>query len=63
MTDALHLRGLRAYGYTGLLPEEQRLGQWFEVELTLWLDLAQPPPATRSPIPLTTPRLQLPYSN
>jgi len=40
MTDALHISGLRAYGHTGLLAEERRLGQWFEVELTLWLDLA-----------------------
>lgn len=39
--DCLHLTGIRGYGYTGALPEEQRLGQWFEVDLTLWLDLAQ----------------------
>ncbi len=38
--DRLHINNIRAYGYTGLLPEEQRLGQWFEVNLTLWLDLA-----------------------
>jgi 7,8-dihydroneopterin aldolase/epimerase/oxygenase len=38
--DALHLTGIRAYGYVGVLPEEQTLGQWFEVDLTLWLDLA-----------------------
>lgn len=40
--DSIHLRGIRSYGYTGVLPEEQVLGQWFEVELTLWLDLSQP---------------------
>lgn len=39
--DCIHLNGIRAYGYTGFLPEEQVLGQWFEVDLTLWLDLAQ----------------------
>lgn len=39
-TDCLHLSGLRCYGYTGALPEEQVLGQWFEVDLKLWLDLA-----------------------
>ena len=38
--DSIQIREIRAYGYTGLLPEEQVLGQWFEVDLTLWLDLA-----------------------
>jgi len=38
--DCIHLTGIRAYGYTGFLPEEQVLGQWFEVDLTLWLDLS-----------------------
>ncbi|NET35502.1 MAG: dihydroneopterin aldolase [Cyanothece sp. SIO1E1] len=39
--DSIQLTNIRAYGYTGLLPEEQVLGQWFEVDLTLWLDLSQ----------------------
>lgn len=39
--DCIHLTQIRAYGYTGALPEEQVLGQWFEVDLTLWLDLSQ----------------------
>ena len=38
--DQLHVKGIRAYGYTGALPEENVLGQWFEVDLTLWLDLS-----------------------
>jgi dihydroneopterin aldolase len=38
--DSIHVTGIRCYGYTGYLPEEQVLGQWFEVDLTLWLDLA-----------------------
>jgi dihydroneopterin aldolase len=38
--DCIHLTGIRCYGYTGYLQEEQVLGQWFEVDLTLWLDLA-----------------------
>ncbi|MBW4693518.1 MAG: dihydroneopterin aldolase [Lyngbya sp. HA4199-MV5] len=38
--DRIQLNGIRCYGYTGALPEEQVLGQWFEVDLTLWLDLA-----------------------
>jgi dihydroneopterin aldolase len=38
--DCIHLTSIRAYGYTGALPEEQILGQWFEVDLTLWIDLS-----------------------
>ena len=38
--DSIQLEGIRCYGYTGYLPEEQVLGQWFEVDVTLWLDLA-----------------------
>lgn len=38
--DCIQLTGIRCYGYTGYLPEEQVLGQRFEVDLTLWLDLA-----------------------
>jgi 7,8-dihydroneopterin aldolase/epimerase/oxygenase len=40
--DCIHVTGIRAYGYTGYLPEEQVLGQWFEVDVTLWLDLSVP---------------------
>lgn len=43
--DCIQLTGIRCYGYTGYLKEEQVLGQWFEVDLSLWLDLA---PAGRS---------------
>ncbi len=39
--DSIQLTGIRCYGYTGYLPEEQVLGQWFEVDVTLWLDLSQ----------------------
>lgn len=38
--DCIHLSNIRCYGYTGFLPEEQILGQWFEVDVTLWLDLS-----------------------
>ena len=38
--DAIKISGILCYGYTGLLPEEKVLGQRFEVDLTLWLDLA-----------------------
>ena len=37
--DAIKITGIRAYGYTGALPEEQVLGQWFEIDLVVWLDL------------------------
>jgi 7,8-dihydroneopterin aldolase/epimerase/oxygenase len=37
--DYLHLKGIRGYGYTGALPEEQVLGQWFEADLCICLDL------------------------
>ncbi|MGB7443409.1 MAG: dihydroneopterin aldolase [Coleofasciculaceae cyanobacterium] len=37
--DCIELKNIRCYGYTGYLPEEQVLGQWFEVDLTIWLDL------------------------
>lgn len=40
MPDSLTISDIRAYGYIGLLPEEQTLGQWFSVDLTVWLDLA-----------------------
>ncbi|MBE9014541.1 dihydroneopterin aldolase [Pseudanabaenaceae cyanobacterium LEGE 13415] len=39
--DCIHLTQIRGYGYTGALPEEKVLGQWFEVDLTLWIDLAR----------------------
>lgn len=38
--DCIHLTGIRCYGYTGYLSEEQVLGQWFEVDVKLWLDLS-----------------------
>lgn len=38
--DCIQVTEIRCYGYTGYLQEEQVLGQWFEVDLTLWLDLA-----------------------
>ena len=40
IVDCLHLNGIRGYGYTGVLPEEQVLGQWFEVNLQIYLDLS-----------------------
>lgn len=39
--DSIQVSGIRAYGYVGYLPEERVLGQWFEVDLTLWVDLTE----------------------
>ncbi|MFM7364386.1 MAG: dihydroneopterin aldolase [Cuspidothrix sp.] len=37
----IHLTGIRCYGFTGFLPEEQVLGQWLEVDVKLWLDVSK----------------------
>jgi dihydroneopterin aldolase len=39
--DSIQLTGIRCYGYTGYLEEEQVLGQWFEVDVTIWTDLSK----------------------
>jgi len=39
--DFICLTGIRCYGYVGYLSEEQVLGQWFEVDLKLYLDLTK----------------------
>ncbi len=39
--DTLQINGIRAYGYTGFFPEEQTLGQWFEVDLVIWWDISK----------------------
>ncbi|HEY9889314.1 MAG TPA: dihydroneopterin aldolase [Candidatus Obscuribacterales bacterium] len=38
--DMIHVNDIRAFGYSGALPEENILGQWFRVDLQLALDLA-----------------------
>lgn len=40
-SDCIYISGIRAYGYTGVLPAEQELGQWFEVDFWVWLDLSK----------------------
>ncbi|MBR8831066.1 MAG: Dihydroneopterin aldolase [Chroococcopsis gigantea SAG 12.99] len=37
--DFIGVTGIRAYGYTGYLEEERVLGQWFEVDLTIGVEL------------------------
>lgn len=39
--NKIYLKGVRAYGYVGYLPEENVLGQWFEVDATLWVDFEE----------------------
>jgi 7,8-dihydroneopterin aldolase/epimerase/oxygenase len=39
--DRICLSAIRAYGYTGFLAEEKVLGQWFEVDLVIDIDLAR----------------------
>ncbi|MEA5534315.1 dihydroneopterin aldolase [Crocosphaera sp. XPORK-15E] len=39
--DWIYITGIRCYGYVGYLPEEQVLGQWFEVDLILGVDLTR----------------------
>jgi dihydroneopterin aldolase len=38
--DTIRISGIRGYGYTGFFAEEQSLGQWFEVDLAIDLDLS-----------------------
>lgn len=37
--DAIHVRGLRLWAHVGVLEQERELGQWFELEFSLWSDL------------------------
>jgi dihydroneopterin aldolase len=45
--DVIRLTGIRAYGYVGAFPEEQVLGQWFEVDVAIWLNLSLPAQSDR----------------
>ena len=38
--DIISIRDIRGYGYIGFLDAEKVLGQWFEVDLELAVDLA-----------------------
>ncbi|MEM6838649.1 MAG: dihydroneopterin aldolase [Cyanobacteria bacterium P01_C01_bin.120] len=37
--DKIYVNDIRAFGYTGAFPEENVLGQWFQVDLVLTVDL------------------------
>lgn len=39
--DKISLKGMRFYGYHGLLAAEKTLGQWFEIDLEMWGDFSQ----------------------
>ena len=39
-SDRILVRGLRLWAHVGVLEQERRLGQWFELDLSLGWDLA-----------------------
>ena len=39
--DIIHINGIKAFGYIGVLPEENVLGQWFHVDLKIYIDLSK----------------------
>ncbi|WNB92007.1 dihydroneopterin aldolase [Bacillus sp. NEB1478] len=39
--DKIYVNGMKFYGYHGVFPEEQKLGQRFNVDVTLLLDLSK----------------------
>lgn len=39
--DCIYITDIRGYGYIGYLPEEKVLGQWFGVDLRLWVDVTE----------------------
>lgn len=40
MKDAIFVDGIRAFGHLGVLPEERAIGQWFNVDLRIQVDLS-----------------------
>ena len=38
--DIIHINGIKAFGYLGVLKEENVLGQWFIVDLKISIDLS-----------------------
>ena len=40
-SGAIHVKGLRLWAHVGVLEHERLLGQLFNVDFTLWLDLDQ----------------------
>lgn len=51
MTDVIALKGVRAFGYHGVLPEERREGQEFVVDAVIHTDVA--PAAASDDLTLT----------
>ena len=39
--DLIHIHGLRLWAHVGVLDHERRDGQWFQLDITLGLDLGQ----------------------
>ena len=38
--DAIHVQGLRLWAHVGVLEQERRDGQWFSLDISLWIDLS-----------------------
>ena len=38
--DAIHVKGLRLWAHVGVLEQERRDGQWFSLDISLWIDLS-----------------------
>ena len=41
LLDLIHIHGLRLWAHVGVLDHERRDGQWFQLDITLGLDLGQ----------------------
>lgn len=41
MKDTIHVNGIRAFGRLGVLLEERTIGQWFNVDLIIQVDLSK----------------------
>lgn len=40
--DRIILKNMKFYGYHGVLPEEQSVGQYFHIDVEMYVDLAEP---------------------
>ncbi|MGB3788600.1 MAG: dihydroneopterin aldolase [Phormidesmis sp.] len=39
--DIIHVNDIKAFGYLGVFPEENVLGQWFHVDIKIFIDLSK----------------------
>ena len=38
-SEIIHVKGLRLWAHVGVLEEERLLGQWFELDFSIWIDM------------------------